>query len=132
MEFPEFIREMDGERRTGQAVEYDRVTGQFLVQWDDDTQDWTSLETEGVHWFRLPTHAQVVAALEVVRRWLGPVDGPEIKWRDIGHEGPYWCVSGEIGRDWPYPISIDQSVTWPDGIWVEPVNHFALAIHRKS
>lgn len=132
MEFPEFIRELEWPRRTGEVIERDTVTGQFLTRWEDDGQDWVSLETEDEHWHRLPTVAQVDAALAVVRQWLGAEDGPHIKRRSLGHEGPYWCVSGEIGRDWPYPISVDQSVTWPDGIWVEPVNHFALAIHRKS
>jgi hypothetical protein len=47
-----------------------------------------------------------------------------------GHEGPMWVLSLEGGpEDWPILLSHDDTVTWPDGMYVEPVTHWCLGLY---
>lgn len=78
------------------------------------------------------TIEQANACLAVVQEYIDHTEGPgwEPKVYPPGHEGDYYVVSLECGADnWPYAISKPGTVTWPDGVAVGAVNHFALSLH---
>lgn len=50
-----------------------------------------------------------------------------------GHEGPMWVLSLEGGPDdWPILLSHDDTVTWPDGVFAEPVNSWCLGLYPAT
>lgn len=47
-----------------------------------------------------------------------------------GHEGPMWVLSLEGGpEDWTIMLSHNDTVKWPDGVFVEPVNSWCLGLY---
>lgn len=46
-----------------------------------------------------------------------------------GHEGDMWVLSLEGCDDWAIRLSADESVKWPDGVWVEPVADWCLGLY---
>lgn len=47
-----------------------------------------------------------------------------------GHEGPMWVLSLEGGpEDWTIMLSHDDTVKWPDGVFVEPVASWCLGLY---
>lgn len=48
-----------------------------------------------------------------------------------GHKGPYWVLIMVGSYDWALTISQDEAVTWPAGVYVEPVDGCTLGLHPK-
>lgn len=46
-----------------------------------------------------------------------------------GHEGAMWVLSLEGYEDWAVRIAQDDTVKWPDGVWVEPVAGWCLGLY---
>lgn len=62
---------------------------------------------------------RALACLKIVEGYLGPDCDPKL-YRD--HEGPFWNISYEGGpEEWAYRVTMDDTVTWPDGVHVECV-----------
>jgi hypothetical protein len=72
--------------------------------------------------------AQAAACLVIVKKYLGPDADPSLYMP--GHEGPFWNISFEGGEDWAIMIGHDESITWPEGVWTEPVASWCLGLHR--
>lgn len=49
-----------------------------------------------------------------------------------GHEGAMWVLSMEGYGDWAVRLAADESVTWPPGVWVEPVASWCLGLYPKN
>lgn len=79
---------------------------------------------------RYITEAQAGACLAIVRKYTGDdsaaLYGP-------GHEGEFFNISLEGGmEEWAIRISQDDTVVWPEGVWVEPVASWCLALLPKT
>lgn len=46
-----------------------------------------------------------------------------------GHEGAMWVLSLEGIGDWAVRIGQDESVTWPPGVFAEPVADWCLGLY---
>lgn len=46
-----------------------------------------------------------------------------------GHEGAMWVLSLEGYEDWAIELADDKSVTWPDGVFIEPVAGWCLGLY---
>lgn len=68
------------------------------------------------------TAEQANACLAIVQAWIDKTAGPgwEPALYEPGHEGNYWNISLEGAQDdWPWLMSNDELVIWPDGVRVE-------------
>lgn len=127
MEFPEYVSMVGVDDLWGTVTET-CPTGVFHVEWSDGDETDERLHREGENWTRFLSRAVVMECRDIVRAWTRDDTATAY---DPGHEGPYWVISLEGGPDnWPYQIS--ETVQWPAGVWVEPVNHFALGLHVKN
>lgn len=81
------------------------------------------------------TEEKATVCLKIVNEWIEKKAGPgwEPALYPPGHEGGYWNVSLEGAMDnWPWLLSMDESVTWPEGVWVEAGASWYLALHRAD
>lgn len=72
------------------------------------------------------SEAQTAECLRIVREYTR---NDSAKLYPPGHEGDYWCVSLEDSSEWAYDIANTEE--WPDGVWVEPVYSWCLALHVR-
>lgn len=72
--------------------------------------------------------------LKVVQKFTDEHAGPgwNPKLYRPGHEGPFWNISLEGVEEWAYDASISDSIEWPDGVYVEAVNTWCLALYPAS
>lgn len=75
------------------------------------------------------TETKARECLEIVKKYLGQIDGGWAVLYPPGHEGPMWVVSLEGCGDWAIRISQDEEVTWPEGVFTEPVAHWCLGLY---
>lgn len=72
----------------------------------------------------------------IINAWLTEAGNEPGRLYKPGHEGDFWCYSLEGGpEDWPLILSgsiTDSPVTWPEGVWAEPVNTWCLALHPTT
>ena len=69
------------------------------------------------------------AARKVVTEWLGSHGYDLATPYKPGHEGPMWVLSLEGYEDWAIRITNDESVTWPPGVFAEPVSGWCLGLY---
>lgn len=77
------------------------------------------------------TSEEALACLKIVEKYLGPDCEPKL-YRD--HEGPYWNISYEGGpEEWAYRITVDDTVTWPVGVFVDCVaTDWCISLHPAT
>jgi hypothetical protein len=80
------------------------------------------------------TEEQADKCLKIVQKYIERRvgEGWDPKLYRPGHEGEFWNISLEGADEWAYDITTDESVTWPDGVFAEPVATWCLALHVAS
>lgn len=68
--------------------------------------------------------------LKIVEGFVG--EGWEPALYPPGHEGEMWVVSLEGAGEWSIDLSNDDTVTWPDGVFVEPVASWCLGLYPSG
>lgn len=69
--------------------------------------------------------------LKAVTAWLELRSGPETGAAlYVDHEGPYWNIACEgVLYGWPWLLSQDDTIIWPDGVHVEAGTGWSLNLH---
>jgi hypothetical protein len=126
---PEYVRESE----TGQPGMVTRrfpVHGKFNVEWSDGSETTESLSGEGEQWEWLMGRETATLCLDVVRKFTGD-DAAALY--EPGFHANGWVIALEGGPyEWPIHISEPGKVTWPEGVWVEPVNNWSIALYLKD
>lgn len=78
------------------------------------------------------TEAQALACFKIVRAWIHDKVGPS--WQPVLYGVGFHCNGWAIALegaldDWPWHLSQDESVTWPDGVFAEPGASWYLGLY---
>lgn len=78
------------------------------------------------------TEEQAKACLDLVKEWIERKAGPgwEPKLYEPGFHAEGWTIAleGLADLEWPWTMSQDKSVPWPDGVWVEAGSDWYLSL----
>lgn len=79
------------------------------------------------------TEEQAQACLKTVQEWIDRQAGPGWEPKAYGPEfhSQGWTIAleGLAHLEWPWTMSQDEEVVWPDGVWVEPGADWYLCLH---
>lgn len=78
------------------------------------------------------TQKQARECLTLVQEWVDRTLGKgwEARLYDPGFHADAWTIALECDADcWPFQITDRGNVLWPRGVFVEPLNHWALSLH---
>lgn len=126
MKFPEFVRHTDYHMSGVVGRERNEETGEFRVEWSSGEEEWLPLSGEGSGWERMLDRSTVADCLKVVKEWAGEPNNAMM--HDPGFHAEAWTISMEEGPyEWVYEAV--EGVDWPDGVFVEPLNHWAMCLY---
>ena len=122
----EYVRKRDT-GRIGEVTQRFPHLGKFNVEWFDGDKSTEQLSGEGEAWSWLMSRETATAALEIVRTWT---EDSSAALYEPGFHTNAWVIALEGGPyEWPIHISEPGKVEWPAGVWVEPLNHWALSLY---
>lgn len=79
------------------------------------------------------TREQAEACLKIVQEWIDKkqgVPGWEVTLYEPGFHCDGWSAALEGTEiEWPWLMSTDESVTWPDGVFAEPGASWYLGLY---
>lgn len=128
MEFPEYVRHAEVSM-WGSVTETDAESGRFWIEWQNGEREWVQLSEEGAVWVRMLDRVKVAECLAAVKAWAP--DASDANMYVPGFHSDAWVIAMEEGPyEWPMLANHeDTGVKWPDGVFTEPLNHWAMCLY---